>query len=109
LPVWQCLATSVENLRNRAERMAAQLAHASGIKSATAIETKSPLSAAIADDGWPSYGVALVPADGNTAALDTRLRQARVPILGRVETSHLTLDLRTILPRQDKTLVDALL
>jgi L-seryl-tRNA(Ser) seleniumtransferase len=109
LPVWQCLGTSIENLRNRAERLAAQLAHASGVASATATETKSPLSAAFADDGWPSYGVTLTPTDGDAHALDCRLRSARFPIIGRVESNHIILDLRTVLPRQDKTIVDALL
>lgn len=109
VPVWQCLGTSIENLRNRAERMAGQLQHVAGVGSATAIETRSQLSAALADNGWPSYGVALTPADGNVTALDTRLRQASVPVVGRIEDDRLVLDLRTVIPRQDKTLVDVLL
>jgi L-seryl-tRNA(Ser) seleniumtransferase len=109
IPAWQCLATSVENLKNRAERMAGQLAHAPGVASATAIETRSPLSAAIAGEGWPSYGVALTAAENNIAALDERLKAARFPIVGRMEGSQLVLDLRTVLPRQDRQLVDSLL
>lgn len=109
LPVWQCLTASVENLRNRAERMAPQLAHAQGIASAVAIETRSPLSAALSDEGWPSYGVALSAADGDIDALDKRFRTGRFPIFGRVEHDRLVLDLRTVLPRHDKTLVDTLL
>jgi L-seryl-tRNA(Ser) seleniumtransferase len=109
LPVWQCLSTSFENLRNRAERMAAQLAHTSGIASATATETKSPLSAALTGDGWPSNGVTLTPTDNDAHALDRRLRSARFPIVGRVEGNHIVLDLRTVVPRQDKAIVDALL
>jgi L-seryl-tRNA(Ser) seleniumtransferase len=109
LPVWQLLGTSLENLRNRAERMAAQLAHTTGIASATAVETKSPLSPALADDAWPSYAVALTAADNDIAALDRRLRSARFPVIGRIEEDRLLLDLRTVLPRQDKVIVDALL
>jgi L-seryl-tRNA(Ser) seleniumtransferase len=108
-PVWQCLSTSVENLRNRAERMAAQLAHVEGVASASAIETRSPISASLPGEGWPSHGVALAAADGNLATLDNRLQTARVPIRGRIEGDRIILDLRTVLPRQDKTLVDALL
>jgi L-seryl-tRNA(Ser) seleniumtransferase len=109
LPVWQCLTTTAENLRNRAERMAAQLAHANGIASAVAVETRSPLTAALPGDGWPSFGVALSPAGGDVAALDGRLQNARFPIVGRVEGDRLLLDLRTVLPRQDKAIVDAIL
>jgi L-seryl-tRNA(Ser) seleniumtransferase len=109
VPVWQGLSTSIENLRNRAERMAAQLQHVAGVATATASETHSPLSPALAGNGWPSHGVALTPSDVNVAALDARLRQARVPIAGRIEADRLMLDLRTVIPRQDKTLVDALL
>src|SRR4029078_2101226 len=46
LPVWQCLTVSIDNLRNRAERMAPQLAQVDGIASAIPVETRSPLAAA---------------------------------------------------------------
>ena len=107
IPVWQCLTVSTDNLRNRAERMAPQLAAAEGIASATPIETRSPLAAAI-PEGLPSYGIALSPADGDVHALDSRLQSARFPILGRIESDRIILDLRTVSPRQDMTLVDSL-
>jgi L-seryl-tRNA(Ser) seleniumtransferase len=107
IPVWQFLAVSVDNLRNRAERIAPQLAKAEGIGSATPVETRSPIAATLAD-GLPSYGIALSPAGGDAGALDKRLRSARFPILGRVEEGRIILDLRTVLPRQDITLVEAL-
>src|SRR6185503_2797539 len=43
IPVWQILTVSVENLRNRAERIAPQIAGAEGIASAIAVETRSPV------------------------------------------------------------------
>jgi L-seryl-tRNA(Ser) seleniumtransferase len=107
IPVWQCLTISVDNLRNRAERIAAQLAAAPGIASAVPIETKSAVAAAI-PDGLPSFGIALVPEGGDVQLLDQRLRSARFPIFGRVEGNQVILDLRTVLPRQDTTLVESL-
>lgn len=107
LPVWQCLTVSVDNLRNRAERIAPQLAKAESIASAVPIETKSPL-ASVLPDGIPSYGIALVPAQGNVHALDNLLRSARFPIHGRTEDDRIVLDLRTVLPRQDTTLIDSI-
>lgn len=110
LPVWEFLTTPIENLRNRAERIAPQLAQVSGISSAVAVETRSPLAADLGPESvWQSYGIALTAADGDIHALDNRLRTASVPILGRIENDRLVLDLRTVIPRQDKTLVDALL
>lgn len=108
LPVWQCLTVSIDNLRNRAERMAPQLAQAEGIASATPVETRSPL-AAVLPDGIPSYGIALSPVGGDFTGLDKRLRSARFSILGRIENERIILDLRTVLPRQDTTLIDALI
>jgi L-seryl-tRNA(Ser) seleniumtransferase len=107
IPVWQCLTVSVDNLRNRAERMAPQLAAADGITSAMPVETRSDIAAAL-PEGLPSFGIALSPASGDVQALDKRLRSARFPVLGRVEGERIILDLRTVLPRQDTTLIDAL-
>jgi L-seryl-tRNA(Ser) seleniumtransferase len=107
IPVWQSLSVSIDNLRNRAERLAPQLARAEGVASATPLETRSPIAAAL-PDGLPSYGIALSPTDGNVHALDKRLRSARLPILGRIEEGRIILDLRTVLPRQDTALVDGL-
>lgn len=109
LPLWSSLATSIENLRNRAERMAAQLAHAEVVATSTAVETRSPLSAELAAECWPSFGVALTASNNNVASLDHHLRSARFPIFGRIEGDQVILDLRTVLPRQDKLIVDSLL
>jgi hypothetical protein len=79
-----------------------------GVLAATAIETRSPILGPSSGDGWPSYGVALAAADNN-AALDGRLRSARFPVVGRIEGERLVIDLRTVLPRQDKAIVDSLL
>ena len=107
IPLWQCLTVSIDNLRNRAERIAPQLAHAEAIASAVAVETNSPISLALAES-LPSYGIALSPTDGNLDVLDKRLRSARFPILGRIEHDRIILDLRTVLPRQDTVLVEAI-
>lgn len=107
IPVWQFLTVSIDNLRNRAERIAPQLAQSDAIASATPVETRSPISAVL-PDGMPSYGIALTPSSGDVNALDKRLQSARFPILGRIEEARIILDLRTVMPRQDRTLIDAL-
>jgi L-seryl-tRNA(Ser) seleniumtransferase len=109
LPAWQLLTTPVENLRNRAERIAPQLAQAADIATAAAVETRSPVSAALAPDGGLlSYGVALTTRTNSIAELDNRLRTLPLPIIGRIENNRLILDLRTVLPRQDRALVEVI-
>jgi L-seryl-tRNA(Ser) seleniumtransferase len=109
LPVWQCVSAPLANLRNRAERLAPQLAQMDGLSSTSAAETSSPLCTDLAREiGCPSYGVNLTPADGNIQALDRRLRSAAMPIRGRIEGDRLVLDLRTVFPRQDRMLVESL-
>lgn len=107
VPLFQLLATSVENLRQRAERMAPQLALAADVEIATPVPTTSCLGLArIVDDALPSYGIALTPKDGNLDALDARLRSAASPIITRRELARLVIDLRTVLPRQDQRIVE---
>jgi L-seryl-tRNA(Ser) seleniumtransferase len=107
LPIWQLLTAPIENLRNRAERIAPQLAQAAGIAAAVAVETRSPIFPT-AFDGTPSYGVALTTSEGAIGNLDKRLRGLPMPIIGRVEDDRLILDLRTVLPRQDRILVETI-
>jgi L-seryl-tRNA(Ser) seleniumtransferase len=107
VPLFQLLATSVENLRQRAERIAPQLALAADVEMAAPVPTSSHIGLAqIVDDAMPSYGVALTPKDGNLDALDARLRSAASPIISRREVTRLVIDLRTVLPRQDQRVVE---
>jgi L-seryl-tRNA(Ser) seleniumtransferase len=109
LPAWQLLATPIENLRNRAERIAPQLAHASDVATAVVVETRSPISAALTPGAGPiSCGVAITARSGAIAELNNRLRALPLPVVGRVENDRLVLDLRTVLPRQDRALVEAI-
>ncbi len=108
LSVWQLLTTPVENLRNRAERLAPQIAAAEGIASAEPVETTSQIAAAFsADQGLRSHGVAVTPRSGTPTDLQNRLSNMPQAVIGRIETNRLVLDLRTVFPRQDKALVEA--
>jgi L-seryl-tRNA(Ser) seleniumtransferase len=109
LPLLQLLSVSFDNLRLRAERLGPQLSHANGVSGAEPIPTESSLGPArFAHMAWPSYGVALTPADGDSRALDKRLRSAPVPVVGTLDGPRLVLDLRAVFPRQDQQIVEML-
>jgi len=108
LPLWQLLNISTENLRNRAERLAPQMAVCTALKSAEAI----PSAAALSESGLPahaltSWAIALEPADGTAAQLAARLRRGTPPVIVRVESERVLLQMRTIFPRHDLALVSA--
>ncbi|HEY4232364.1 MAG TPA: hypothetical protein VGM76_02980 [Lacipirellulaceae bacterium] len=108
LPLLQLLSAPVDNLRLRAERLAPQLAQAPGIVAAEPIATENALCGArFADAVWPSYAIALSVSMADVRELDKRLRGAPVPAVGRCDGPRLLLDLRTVFPRQDQQIVDA--
>jgi L-seryl-tRNA(Ser) seleniumtransferase len=99
LPFWQMACTPVEELRVRAEALCTR------VQGAKVVETE-----AVAGGGSlpglsiPSCGVAVEAA--GAAALATRLRVAR--IVARVEDRRVICDLRTVDPKDDTRLADAL-
>lgn len=108
LPLLTLLATSGDNLKNRAERLAPQMAALSGIAKAEAL--RQPIEAAVAATGGcrlESWSIALTPAERSLERLAAQLRQASPPVVGRTEGDRLVLDLRTVFPRQDLELVEA--
>ena len=109
-PIAELLAIPIDNLRHRAERLAPQLLSASGIRSAEAVPMVSQLDGVpISQHTLPSYGVELSPTEGDANGLANRLSDAPLPIFGRIEGERLILDLRTVLPRHDASIVRALI
>jgi L-seryl-tRNA(Ser) seleniumtransferase len=107
-PCAELLATPLENLRHRSERLAMQLAACRGIGAAEPVSTQSCC------DGVPapnrtvdSYGVAITPADGDPLSLLRRLAAAPLPVIARVERERVVLDLRTVFPRHDPAILAA--
>ena len=99
LPLWRMAMTPVDELRRRAETIAAR------VPTAKVVETE-----AVAGGGSlpgltiPSCGVAVEAAPA--AALAARLRAAR--IVARVEDGRVVCDLRTVDPVDDERIADAL-
>ena len=105
-PVWQMLSATIDSLRLRAEELAATLKNA-GIAAEATPCTSAMGGGSLPEQDMPSYGVTVTPAYPVNEE-EEKLRTGETPIMARIEEDRLVLDLRTVLPGQDDTLVKAL-
>jgi L-seryl-tRNA(Ser) seleniumtransferase len=108
IPLLQLLTASMDNLKNRAERLAPQAAATAAVGEAAAVTDVSCLGGASPGHELPTWCVALKPAAMSSDRLAAALRMGSPPVLGRVKGDRLLLDLRSVLPRQDSQLIAAL-
>ncbi len=110
VPLLQLLTASVENLQNRAERLAPQMAALKTlVSSAEAISDVTYLGGgSIPTQQMPTWCVALRPASWPVDRLSAALRSGVPAVVGRVRDDRLLLDLRSVFPRQDTEMLSAL-
>jgi L-seryl-tRNA(Ser) seleniumtransferase len=107
VPVVSLLATSLENLRQRAERLAPQLA-AAGVAAVEVVACLSHvLGTSLATQTVPSVCLGLTPTSRTVEQLAAALRSGNSPVVGRLHDGKLFLDLRSVQPRDDIQLVAA--
>lgn len=107
IPLLSLLSTPIENLKLRAERLAAQLAALSLFASAEPMADQATLGGgSIPTQQIDTWCVALAPANGSIDQLASALRNADQSIFGRVKNEKLLLDLRTIFPGQEIDIVE---
>ncbi len=108
IPLLQLLSTSLENLKNRAERMAPQIADAEAVAVAEVVEDVAYLGGgSIPTQQLPTYCISITPAHGGVDQLAAQLRAGEPAVVGRIQQDRLLLDLRSIPPRRDQDLVQA--
>jgi L-seryl-tRNA(Ser) seleniumtransferase len=101
-PVWIALATPVLTLRDRAEEMAQRL-RGDGVD-AEAVESTAVVGGGAAPGVTVPSAAVSVP-----GALAMPLRVGRPPVVSRAENDRCLLDLRTVAPVDDETVVTAVL
>jgi len=111
IPTLRMLATKPEELEARARRLAARIREA-GVRDVEAMATEGRVGGGTYPGvALPSWGVALDPEEGAGALLDA-LRRGDPAIVGRIDGDRVLLDLRTVAPTEEETLmgrvVDAL-
>lgn len=109
-PLLSLLATPLENLRTRCERLAPQIA-ASPLIATAACEPRTADQAPVSGLPYaaPSWVLSLEPSGATVDQLAEHLARATPPVWGRVEGDRLVIDLRSVFPRQDLSLVSAFL
>ncbi|MDQ3171713.1 MAG: L-seryl-tRNA(Sec) selenium transferase, partial [Acidobacteriota bacterium] len=106
LPVWRMFALTAAKIDARARALAASLPASLQVE---IIDGRSAVGGGSAPDvALPTRLIALTHETMSAAALETALRAAAPPIIARIQDDRLLLDLRTVAPDEDATLVDAL-
>ncbi len=101
IPFYRMLAISTEALRERATRVAPQIAGAEVFETESRVGGGSLPQAVI-----PSVGIAIPSTQPDRVA--ARLRRGTPPIVARIEDHRVVLDLRTVAPEDDGAIVHAL-
>lgn len=109
LPLLSLLATPLANLQNRAERMAPQLAACGAVTAVEAIPSQAYLGGgSLPSQQIGTWCVAFAPARGSVDELAVKLRTGTPAIFGRIQKDRLLIDLRSVFPRQDMEIVEAI-
>ncbi len=107
IPLLSLLSTPLENLENRARRIAPQIAAASAVASAEAMEDRAMLGGgSMPTREIPTWCVAITPESASVDQFARSLRIASPSVFGRVQQDRLLVDLRTVLPKQDGEIVE---
>jgi L-seryl-tRNA(Ser) seleniumtransferase len=105
IPVLAMLTTPVEAIAARATTLAAALAKA-GIEATVVATASSVGGGAFPTTEIPSRAVAIGDRR-DVASIEGRLRLGEIPVVGRIMEDQLLLDLRSVMPRDDTTLAEA--
>jgi L-seryl-tRNA(Ser) seleniumtransferase len=108
IPLLQLLSAPVDNLQQRAERLATQMAASEGVASAEACESNAFLGGgAVPEERISSWCIAIEPHGMHVDQFARRLRTGAPSVVGRIHADRLRLELRTVFPRQDSDLLAA--
>jgi L-seryl-tRNA(Ser) seleniumtransferase len=102
LPAMRALAATPEEVRGRAERLAARLPE---LKTRVVPGESKAGGGSTPDQALPTWLLQIeVPAVNE---FERRLRAAPLPVIARIEDDRLTIDLRTVAPEEEDALVAA--
>jgi L-seryl-tRNA(Ser) seleniumtransferase len=101
IPVWQMIAQQPDDLRARAEAIAAELSRSVGESRISITATLATIGGgSLPGETLPSWGLGLGDGKGLEALL-ARLRRGDPAVIGRIADGRVVLDLRTVPPLRD--------
>ena len=103
VPVWQMIAAGVDELRARAERVLGDITGFRLVDSSAAIGGGS-----LPGQVLPSLAIEVTDAKTGADDVARQLRGSARPVIGRIHGGRLRLDMRTVLPRDEGPLREAL-
>lgn len=102
IPVWRMMARPLADIRACAEAWAGQFT-AAGLPATTRPDVSTVGGGSLPGTSLSTHVVAIPTPHPHQLA--TRLRQANPPIIGRIQSDHLLLDPRTVLPGEEEGLI----
>ena len=111
VPALRMLAAGADEIRGRADRLAAQLAAALPAGASLEVIPGSSQVGAGSAPGidLPTFLLAIRPGEGEVAAIEARLRAMTPPVMLRVHAGALLVDLRTVETDEEPLLIEALI
>jgi L-seryl-tRNA(Ser) seleniumtransferase len=110
IPVWQMISTPLETLQTRADRIKEELAK-SGIELSIQKGQSTIGGGSLPGETLPTITISVSSVqsvDGSPNQQAKLFREQSPPIIGRIEDDEFVLDLRTVSPHQDETLISAI-
>jgi L-seryl-tRNA(Ser) seleniumtransferase len=104
IPLWEALARPLDDLRSRAEAIAAWPGEARATEGVSVVETRATVGGgSLPGETIPSIGLAIDPGSrrGGASAILAALRANDPAVIGRIERDRVILDLRTVDPDDD--------
>src|SRR5579884_1372978 len=108
VPVLRLLSMPLEELHQRAERLAEQLRSLAGLASVTTVEDVAYVGGgSLPDQSMKSWVVEIEATSFSDAELARRLRLGNPAVMARLRGGKLVLDVRTIFAHQEELLIEA--
>ena len=109
IPTLRMIHENPDTLKGRAQRLLRQLKMRCGNMAVSVAEIYSEVGGgSLPDVVIPSYGILIKPHAMSLEALEERLRNLEVPVIGRIEKETFILDMRTILKEEEPLLLSGL-
>ena len=105
IPIWRVIAMTADDVKARAKLWAEEIGEAASI-----VQSQSTIGGgSLPGETLPTWALAIESEsiDGGAQAMAKRLRDANTPVMGRIEDERVLLDARTVLPEEEKALLDA--